>query len=88
MSRSEENVFFNLEKLLSNCFFPLFRGNLTAKFDKKQERFQEIPGVFNNIPWNLLEHSPESLITFPGIFNNIPRNPLEQSPESSGIFSE
>ena len=42
MSRSEETVFFNLEKLLSNCFFPLFRGNLTAKFDKKQERFQEI----------------------------------------------
>ena len=32
----------SLEELLSNCFFPLFRSNLTVKFDKKQARSQEI----------------------------------------------
>ena len=77
---------FSLEELLRN-YFSSFRSNLTAKFDKKQARSQEIdrsldspqsfwtfPGIFPNIPRNLLEHSPESSWTFPGIFSNIPRN--------------
>ena len=37
---------FSLEELLGNCFFPLFRSNLTAKFDKNQARFQ---GVNRNL---------------------------------------
>ena len=78
---------FSLEELLSNCFFPFFRSNLTVKFDKKQARFQEInrnldspesswtfPGIRLNIPRNLPEHSPESVWTFPGILCDIPRN--------------
>ena len=83
---------FSLEELLSNCFFPFFRSNLTVKFDKKQARFQEINrkysflGIFPNIPQNLFEHSLESSATFPGIFNNILRNLLENSPESSLAF--
>ena len=48
-------------------------------------------GIFLNIPRNILEHSPESLIAFLWIFNNIPRNLLEHSPEFlitfPGIFS-
>ena len=32
---------FSLEELLSN-YFSSFRSNLTAKFDKKQARSQEI----------------------------------------------
>ena len=60
-----------------------FHHHLTAKFDKKQARFQEInrsldypkfPEIRLNIPRNLLEHSPESSGTFPGIFYNILRN--------------
>ena len=49
---------FSLEEFLSNCFFPLFRSNLTAKFDKKQARFQEM---------NRNLDSPESSWTFLGI---------------------
>ena len=38
---STENI--SLEGLLSNCFFPLFCRNLTAKFDKKKRaRFHKI----------------------------------------------
>ena len=83
---------FSLEELLSNCYFSLFRSNLTAKFDENQARFQEInrnldssesfwtfPGICSNIPRNPLEHSPESSWTFPGIFSSIPRNLLELS---------
>ena len=33
---------FSSEEFLSNCFFPLFCGNLTAKTDKKQGTSQEI----------------------------------------------
>ena len=78
---------FSLEELLSNCFFPLLCSNLTAKFGKKQARFTEInqnldstesartfPGIFNNIPRNLLEHFPESSHTFPGIPRSIPQS--------------
>ena len=78
---------FSLEELLSNCFFPLFCSNLTTKIDKKQVRFQEInrnfgslessqtfSGICLNIPQNLTEHLPESLITFSGIFWNISQN--------------
>ena len=54
---------FSLDKLLSNYFFPLFCSNLTAKFDKKQAKFQEK---------NRNLDSPESARTFPGIFPNIP----------------
>ena len=84
---------FSLEELLSNCFFPLFRRNLTAKFGKKQARFQEInqnldspesartfSKIFNKIPENFLEHSPESSWTSLGIFSNIPKNYLENFP--------
>ena len=56
----------SLEELLSNCFFPLFCSNLTAKFDKKQGRFQEI---------NQNLDSPESSWTFLRIRLNIPWNP-------------
>ena len=52
----------SLEELLSNCFFPLFCSNLTAKFDKKQARFQEL---------NQNLDSPESSWTFPRIRLNI-----------------
>ena len=51
----------SLEELLSNCFFPLFRSNLTAKFDKKQARFQETNRNLDSP--DLLELSTESLIT-------------------------
>ena len=33
---------FSLEELLNNCYFSLFRSNLTAKFDKNQAKFQKI----------------------------------------------
>ena len=45
---------FSLEELLNNCFFPLFRSNLTAKFDKKQARFEEINRNLDSpeyLPW-------------------------------------
>ena len=83
---------FCLEEMHSNCFFPLFRSNLTAKFDKKQAIFQEnklkfrFPLIFLNIPRNLPEYSLDSLIAFPGIFNKIPENLLELSSESSQTF--
>ena len=78
---------FSLEELVSNCFFLLLCSNLTAKFGKKHARFTEInqnldstesartfPEIFNNIPWNLLEHFPESSHTFHGIPRNIPQS--------------
>ena len=39
VSRSGEYVF--LRTIAQQLFFPLFCGNLTAKFDKKHARFQE-----------------------------------------------
>ena len=41
------------------------------------------PSIF----FSILQHSPESLLTFPEIFLSIPRNPLEHSPESSRAFT-
>ena len=82
----------SLGELLSNRFFPLFRSNLTAKFDKKQAIFQEInrnldspesswtfPGLRLNISRKLLEPPHESSGTFLGIFNNIPQDLLQHS---------
>ena len=91
---------FSLEELLSNCFFPLFCSNLTAKYYKKTSKVSRnkskfrLPRILLNIPRDPMEHSPESLITFPGLFK-IPRNLLEHSPcsllehfpESSRAFS-
>ena len=56
------------------------------KLQNTQYKTYTIPGIFSNIPRNLLEHSPESSSTFPGNFFNIPRNLFERSPESSGTF--
>ena len=31
------------------------------------------PGIFDDIPWNVLWHSPKCLATFPGMFGDIRR---------------
>ena len=77
-----------LHVVISAENIPLFFRNLIAencKISQSRSKFR-FPGIFLNIPRNLLEHFPESSGTFPGIFSNIPRNPLEHSPESSSIF--
>ena len=84
---------FSLEELL---FFSFFFSNLTAKIDKKQERFHEInqnldfpqssctfSGIRLNISQNLPESSRKSLTTSPRSFDKIHLNLLEHSPESS-----
>ena len=56
-----------------------------SKISQNKSRFR-FPGIFLNIPRNLLDHFPESSGTFPGIFWNIPQNLFEHSTESSGTF--
>ena len=46
------------------------------------------PGMFDNIPRNILWHSPACLRTFPGIFGDIPRNVWQHSPECLVTFPE
>ena len=45
------------------------------------ECFTTFPGIFGDIPRNVLRHSPKCLGTFPGMFEDIPRNVWRHSPE-------
>ena len=74
-----QNIVFDLS-IISLDIAKLVHKKNVALITLKLKAF---PGIFLNIPWNLLEHSPESLIAFPGIFYNIPRNLLEHSRECS-----
>ena len=59
---------------------------MTATFNLKLKAF---PGIFQNIRWNLSEHSPESSWTFPGIFfDTISQNLFEHSRNLLGHSSE
>ena len=60
-------------KCLHIFFFFSCRDEISCLFD---------PGIFLNIPRNLLKHSAESSRAFPGILQEIPRNHNEQSPRS------
>ena len=42
--------------------------------------------MFEEIPRNVWQHSPEYLRTFPGMFDDIPRNVWRHSPECLATF--
>ena len=44
------------------------------------------PGMFDNIPRNVWQYSPECLVIFPRMFQDIPRNVRLRFPECFAIF--
>ena len=71
---------FSLEEFLNNFLFFIvsyqFESKIwwkTSKISRNKSKFR-FTGIFFNIPRNLLEHSPESFISFPGVFLSIPQN--------------
>ena len=78
-------------KNCSGFFFKLLYSNLQQSLIKTRKISSKKIEIY--IPQDLLEHSPDSLITFPeifdnilGVFSNIPHNLFKHTPEYSGTL--
>ena len=70
------------------CFHTFHRifYMLQIIFEYSLDCLRTFPEMFNDIPRNVLGHSPECLATFPGVFEDIPRNAWRHSPECLRTF--